>query len=289
MRSALPPFAALETFLAVARTGGVRAAARRLNVTDSAVSHQLRKLEDHLGAPLVERHGRGIRLTLAGQRYADQLAAPLAEIAGLTDRLFGTSQDTSVTLTVGPVVASLGLIPFVARLESDNPGLILQLVTTTRLLDLDAMGVDLALRYERCPAAEDDPLSFPEYAFPICTPELARDGAEQVLKQRRLLNDAHADDWQRWAIAADHRLAPATREMRLDTSEMVMNAALRGMGVTIGRTPLVNDALLSGQLVAPFGTSAPGEGSYRIVASSRRPDAKVQAVTRWLGNLLGRP
>ncbi|WP_110648233.1 LysR substrate-binding domain-containing protein [Salinicola peritrichatus] len=258
-------------------------------MTDSAVSHQLRKLEDHLRAPLVERQGRGIRLTGAGRRYADQLAAPLTEIAGLTERLFGASRGTGVTLTVGPVVASLGLIPFVAGLESDHPDLVLQLITTTRLLDLDAMGIDLALRYERKPVTEGDPLSFPEYAFPVCTPELARHGAEQTLKQRRLLNAAHADDWQRWVVATGRELAPAPREMRLDTSEMVMNAALRGMGVTIGRTPLVNDALLNGQLVAPFGTATPGEGSYRIVTSSRHPDDKVQAVIRWLGNLLGRP
>lgn len=215
MRSALPPFAALETFLAVARTG--------------------------------------------------------------------------VTLTVGPVVASLGLTPFVAELEDDHPGLVLHLVTTTRLLDLNAMGIDLALRYERRPAAEDDPLSFPEYAFPVCTPDLALNGAEQTLAHRRLLNGSHPDDWQRWAITANRRLAPAAKEMQLDTSEMVMNAALRGMGTTVGRTPLVNDALVSGQLVAPFGTSALGEGSYRIVASSRRPDDAVQAVIRWLGKLLGRP
>ncbi|MFC0267465.1 LysR family transcriptional regulator [Kushneria aurantia] len=289
MRSALPPFAALETFLAVARSGGVRAAARRLNVTDSAVSHQLRKLEDHLGTPLVERHGRGIKLTATGQRYADQLAAPLAEIAGLTERLFGTPADTGVTLTVGPVVASLGLIPYVAKLENDNPGLMLQLVTTARPLNLDAMGIDLALRYERCPATSDDPLSFPEYAFPVCTPELAREGAEQALAKRRLLNGAHSDDWQRWATAAERDLPATQREMRLDTTEMVMNAALRGIGITIGRTPLVNDALLSGQLVAPFGTATPGEGSYRIVTSSRRPDAAAQAVMSWLGGLLGRP
>lgn len=194
MRSSLPPFAALETFLAVAGTGGVRAAARRLNVTDSAVSHQLRKLEEHLGAPLVERHGRGIRLTMAGQRYADQVAAPLAEIAGVTDRLFGTPQGIDVSLTVGPMVASLGLIPFVDELENNHPELVLHLVTTTRVLDLDAMGIDLALRYERRPAEEDDPLSFPEYAFPVCTPDLALHGAEQTLAQRRILNGAHPDD-----------------------------------------------------------------------------------------------
>ncbi|MGP9764502.1 hypothetical protein ACT3UM_02075 [Halomonas sp. AOP13-D3-9] len=68
-----------------------------------------------------------------------------------------------------------------------------------------------------------------------------------------------------------------------------MNAALRGMGTTIGRTPLVSDALLRGQLVSPFGASALGEGSYRIVTSSRQPNDAIRTVIRWLGNLLSRP
>lgn len=286
----MPPFPALEAFLAVARTGSVRAAARALNVTDSAVSHQLRKLEDHLGSPVLERHGRGVQLTAAGRRYAKVLDAPLSEIAEATDRLFGSQGEVTITLTTAPVVASLALIPQIPQLEAAHPELILRLVTTVRQLDLDSHGIDLAVRYEVASSETAGPLMFPEYAFPVCAPALVQSDPAEILRQRRLLNSAHPEDWRIWKESAGYSCIPDGPSMSFDTSEMSLGAAVQGMGVAIGRTPLVNDYLVSGRLVAPFGRSARGEGRYKIVQSPGRRKSKArEVVINWLGDVLGRP
>ncbi|SJK83828.1 LysR family transcriptional regulator [Halomonas elongata] len=288
MKLSLPPFPALETFLAVARTGGVRKAARSLNVTDSAVSHQLRKLEEYLGTPVMERHGRGVRLTPIGRRYAEALDEPLSEIAQVTDRLFGTRSADAVTLTTVPVVATLSLIPRIKQLEADHPELMLRLVTTTKQLDLNGNDIDLALRYVRGPADPNELLTFDEYAFPVCAPALAEGRAQDIRGQRRLLNNAHTEDWSFWTRQAGTVQLSDEPTMSFDSSEMTLGAAIQGMGVAIGRTPLVNAFLKSGQLVAPFGTGTRGEGHYRIIHSShRRNISNRDAVTQWLSNLLG--
>lgn len=291
MTRSLPPFPALQAFLAVARTGGIRSAGRELNVTDSAVSHQLRKLEDHLGAPVLERSGRGVRLTAIGRQYAAALEAPLRQIADATDQLFGLRNETDVTLTTAPVVASLALIPNLPQLEAAHPKLILHLVTTPRQLDLDAHGIDLALRYEvGVPEASDDPLIFPEYAFPVCAPSVVGPQPCDALRQRRLLNAAHPEDWEKWEREAGQNRASAEPSMRFDSSEMTLGAAVQGMGIAIGRTPLVNDHLASGRLVAPFGTGTLGAGSYKIVPSPRAGNRSSRAaVIDWLSGILSQP
>ncbi|MFC4734769.1 LysR family transcriptional regulator [Salipiger abyssi] len=291
MTRSLPPFPALQAFLAVARTGGIRSAGRELNVTDSAVSHQLRKLEDHLGAPVLERSGRGVRLTAIGRQYAAALEAPLRQIADATDQLFGLRNETDVTLTTAPVVASLALIPNLPQLEAAHPKLILHLVTTPRQLDLDANGIDLALRYEAStPAASDDPLIFPEYAFPVCAPSIVGQKPYDALRKRRLLNAAHPEDWEKWEREAGQNHASTEPSMRFDSSEMTLGAAAQGMGIAIGRTPLVNEHLASGRLVAPFGTGAFGEGSYRIIPSPRVGNRGSRAaVIDWLRDILSQP
>ena len=132
----LPPFAALRAFHAAAVHGRFRDAALSLGVTESAISHQVRRLEDFLRIALFDRSGTGVRLTAAGRRYLEQIDPAIRQIQAATEAMLHPTGRSVARLTLPPSLAATWLIPQLSAFERAHPGVELQLVPTTRVVDL---------------------------------------------------------------------------------------------------------------------------------------------------------
>ncbi len=288
-RIPLPPFPALRAFHAAARHGRFKDAAFTLGLTESAISHQVRRLEDFLRIALFERNGPRVTLTAAGARYFAEIDPAILRIGEATRALMGPAERTRVALTLPPSLATLWVIPNLAAFEQACPDIDLQLVTTTRLCDLRREQIDLAIRYGRGPwpdvAAE---FLLAESAVPVCRPGLlddrrAADPGAALGAFRLILNGYHPDEWSEWTRARGLEAPSLEGALRLESGEQTLAAAEQGLGLAIGRSPFVEERLGSGALVTPFGPPELSETSYHLChAQSAVPTAGTRRVARWL-------
>ncbi len=202
----LPPFAALRAFHAAALHGPLpRLPPSGLGVTESAISHQVRRLEDFLRIALFDRSGAGVRLTAAGRRYFDQIDPAIRQIQAATEALLRPSGRNVVRLTLPPSLAATWLIPRLGAFERDHPDLELQLVPTTRVLDLRRDQVDLAIRHGKgaWPGIEAVFL-LEETALPVCARGYVgadEDPLAALQRARLIVNARFPDEWEEWARA----------------------------------------------------------------------------------------
>lgn len=288
MKHRTPPYHALKVLVTVGEYGSIRAAARHIGRSESAVSHLLKDLERRLGQTLLERKGRGIELTPLALRYVSRLREPFQHIDQATAELYIDPVPRHVVLTLPPTLATLWLVPAITAFEEALPEIELRLITTNRTLDLSRNGIDLAIRYRvDGQSSTQAMLTLPEYAFPVCAPSLAallRKRPEALAEMRRLINDAHYAEWIIWQRTLRESLALSERTERLADSTLTLEAAAQGYAVAMGRTPLVNGLLASGRLTAPLGTHYPTGAIYEVVLNDQSLHPEVcQRVIDWIG------
>jgi len=281
----LPPLHALRSFHAAAHFGRFREAAAALGLTESAISHQVRKLEEYLSTRLFERRGNAVRLTLAGQTYFEAIDPAFAAIRRATEGLSGPC--CRVSLTLPSSLVTMWLIPRLAELEATLPEVNLQLTPSNRVLDLRRDQIDLALRHGKgsWPGITATHL-FDEQTFPVCKPGFVKEGAdpEVALRSVRLIvNAAHREEWCEWAQARGIEPPPLDNALVLDGTEQIMEAAAGGVGLGIGRRPMIDRLVEEGRVEAPFGTAADSSYAYYL---AWRDDAELSVparqVARWL-------
>jgi LysR family transcriptional regulator, glycine cleavage system transcriptional activator len=293
-RAPLPPFAALRAFHAAATHGRFREAAAHLGVTESAISHQIRRLEDFLHTALFDRSGSGVRLTAAGRRYLEQIDPAIRQIQAATEGLLRPAGRNVVRLTLPPSLAATWLIPKLGAFERDHPDVELQLVPTTRVLDLKRDQVELAVRHGKgtWPDIEATFL-LEEKALPVCAPGYLgpdEDSATGLQRARLIVNARFPDEWEEWARARG--LAPPSLNgaIELESIEQALQVAESGHGIAMGRRPMVDDRLVRGTLIAPFGTGDPtGAAYYLCRIAGEPPTAVARRVERWLRGLAAAP
>ncbi|WP_161599007.1 LysR substrate-binding domain-containing protein [Aidingimonas lacisalsi] len=294
MKRSVPPYHALHVLVTVGEYGSIRAAASHIGRSESAVSHQLKDLERRLGQTLLERKGRGIELTPLALRYVSRLREPFQHIGQATAELFIAPEPRHVVLTLPPTLATLWLVPAITDFEEALPDISLRLVTTNRTLDLSRDGIDLSIRY-RADGQSDSRamLTLPEYAFPVCSPSLAtrlQKRPETLAEVRRLINDAHYEEWDIWQRSLREPVILSRRTQRLADSTLTLEAAAQGYAVAMGRTPLTNGLLASGRLIAPFGTHYSTGAIYEVVSNDQSVHPEVrQHVTDWIGRQFVEP
>ncbi|MEX2630507.1 MAG: LysR substrate-binding domain-containing protein [Tistlia sp.] len=299
-RYSLPPFAALRAFHAAATRRRFRDAAESLGVTESAVSHQVRRLEDFLRVALFERDGGGVRLTAAGRRYLEQIDPAIRQIEIATEALLHPGGRSVVRLTLPPSLAASWLIARLGGFERAHPDVELQLVATTRVLDLRRDQVDLAIRHGKgaWPGVEAAFL-LEETALPVCAPGYLALGdgepaageptAEALRRARLIVNTLSPDEWEEWARARGLAPPDLAGAIELEGAEQVLQVAEGGHGLAIGRRPVVDDRLARGVLEAPFGAGDPtGAAHYLCRPAGTAPTAAVRRVEAWLRDLAGR-
>ncbi len=289
----LPPLDALRGFVATARRLSITAAARDLCLTQSAVSRQIQALEARLGTPLLVRGKRQIALTDAG-RQLFALASPwLDQLADLTVSLRPGTGPRPVTISASIGVASLWVLPRLGDFQAAHPDIDLRVETSNRVMDLAREGVDLAIRYSpapHVPAAQlsADPVHlFGEELVPVASPAVAADAfrddaalARQVLLE--LDDQAHPFlHWVPWLQACGMMARPG-RTLRFNQYDQLIQAAIEGNGVALGRMALILPALRDGRLVAQMSRRrAVGDYGYWLLqAGVTRPE--VATVRDWL-------
>ena len=287
--STLPPFAALREFHAAATHDRYRDAAESLGLTESAISHQLRRLEEFLQISLFDRSGRRPILTDAGRGYLEQIAPAIRQIQAATEALMPASGRSIVRLTLPPSLAVTWLIPRLSAFERAHPHSDLQLITTTRVVDLRRDQVELAIRHGKGSWPDvDAAFLLAETAMPVCAPgyldPLPKTLTSAVLRRARFLVAAHSpDEWEEWTRAHGVNMPARKNQIVLDAMEQTLQVAESGHGFAMGRRPVVDDWLTRGRLIAPFGDADPtGAAYYLCRPRGASPTAAGRHLERWL-------
>jgi len=294
-RYSLPHLAFFQGFEAAARTLSFTKAAEELFITQSAVSRQIKALEDNLGLKLFERRPRSLTLTEHGQALYRIATDVLDRLQSATDRLRAETRGRQLAITTTTGFASLWLIPRLRRFTALHPDIDVRISATTDALNLERNLIDLAIRY--CPpeiVPEGAIRLFGEEMIPVCSRALMRDAARplkqpQDLARHTLLHFDYASteamymDWGTWLTALGIGELKSAGALHFSQYEQMIQAAISGQGVALGRQPLIGDLIKSGALVVPFKQTMVGSRAYFII-ESRFAAAKpqVREFAKWL-------
>lgn len=268
---------ALESFHHAAASGSFQAAARRLGVSPSAISHQIRGLEAGLGVALFARGVRSVTLTDAGRELAAAIGGTFESLDLALRRLEGR-EDGTLRISALPLFTSAWLIPRLARFEAAHPGLVITIDTANRLADLVAGEADIAIRNAGPPGPGVIARKLLDLrAVPLCAPAVAaRLRTPQDLAGEVLIH--HTARPGGWADVLSALGTPGLRprgDRYFDTLPAGLAAAAAGQGVALGVAPLVWLAVAPGSLVVPFATPPISAGSYVLL--QRRPAGRAAA------------
>jgi LysR family transcriptional regulator, glycine cleavage system transcriptional activator len=285
----LPSLNGLRAFEAAARHMSFTRAAEELNVTQTAVSHQIRRLEEQLGMTLFIRQNRALLLTREAQDYLPSIRSAFEDLRRATAKLRRTDQEGRLTVTTTASLATKWLVSRVAAFQDANPGIEVRITTSTHLVDFQREEVDMAVRYGHgnWPGSRAHWL-MAEHIFPVCSPELVNTGPlhkpEDLAHHTLLHTTVSREDWQLWLTAAGLPATIATRRgMTFDQGFMAIQAAMEGLGVALGRFHLVEADIAAGRLVAPFDTVLPQDAGYYVVAPEATADTpKIARFRDWL-------
>jgi len=291
----LPPLSSLRVFEAAARHNSFRKAADELNLTASAVSHGIQTLENWLGVELFRREARGLRLTSAGAAYAPLVNQALSLLAQATDRLPGRKATGTLSVSSAPTFANKILLPRLEKFAVQCPDVRVTIDTSLRVVDLTLDDFDIAIRFSATKKPEPNwTLLAVETLMPVCSPSLKEQfGAlpdAKLLARAPLIHVTSVSaDWHHWFRASGLELPPSIDGgLRVDTIAMAFDAASRGLGIVLGRRPLVDDDIAGGRLTPLAARTIPSGSSYWLVTAQtefQKPEVKV--FRRWLLSELG--
>jgi LysR family glycine cleavage system transcriptional activator len=289
MSRKLPPLNALRAFEAAARHLSFTAAASELHVTQAAISHQIRMLEERLGLTLFRRSGRGVLLTDTAQAYLPEVSAAFDRLAAATHRLKAQDASGVLSATVLPSFAAKWLLPRLGRLRLAHPEIDLRISSSPDLVDLSRGEFDFGIRAGSgdYPGMRSDFIS-KEGFFPVCSPALLAGAAHPLrapsdLRHFTLLHTEPRDLWRIWFSLVGVTDIDSTRGPGFSDSSMVIWAAIEGQGVAVASAALTAGDLAAGRLVRLFDQSVPATYSYWLVcpeATADRP--KIAAFRDWL-------
>jgi LysR family transcriptional regulator, glycine cleavage system transcriptional activator len=281
-----PPLSSLRAFVCAARHESLREAADTLGVTPSAISHQIRTLEEWIGAAVFVRADRQVRLTPLGRNLFRRLAAGFETINGGLQTARTNAQDRVLRVSALPLFTSVWLLPRLERFEARAPGIAIEIDTSNTIADLAGGGVDVAIRNVLKPGAHLVARKLLDLkAVPLCTPEIAAQirKPEDLARTTLIHLSVGSSGWPQWLAATGCPGLKPRSQLSLDTIPAALEAAARGRGVVLGLDPLIWDAPAAKGLVIPFKAPLQSAGTYFVV--QRRADRTRHAVrlfTDWL-------
>lgn len=294
-RRPLPPLDLVRGFEAAARRLSFTQAAQELFVTQSAVSRQVQALEEFLGVKLFERRHKALELTEAGQAYYRAAAAALGELRAATQRLRESTRGHVLTVTTTGSFASIWLVPRLGRFRQAHPGIDVRIAATHLMLDLAREGIDVAIR--DVPSGKEPPGSVRlvgERLCPVASPAYLREASAPLAQPADLrhhvmllLHDPQGRwPWLSWAAWLEANgladLVPGGT-LAYDQYDQVVNAAVHGQGVALGRMSVVDSLVGEGRLVALFGKRMQVPRALHAIyapGAENRPEAR--AFVDWL-------
>jgi LysR family transcriptional regulator, glycine cleavage system transcriptional activator len=293
MRRHLPSFSALRAFEAAARHRSAKRAAEELSVTPTAISHQIRQLEDALGLALFVRRPRQLHLTPQGRELQGVLGEAFDDIAAAVERLRAAPARQAITLSTTPAVAARWLLSWVCLLRDTHPQLDLRIHASHATVALDGVTADMAIRYGDGPwpglVAEK---LFDNLFVPACSPTLGLTDAAQ-LPAHPLIHfepqsvSSQPQDWSCWQKQAQVPGLEVTAGLRFSDESHAATAAIDGQGVALMSRHLIADELERGRLVQPFGPTLEGKPFHLVYPEARRNDPAIRAVRDWVLTLPG--
>ncbi len=291
MTGRLPSLNGLRAFEAAARHLSFTVAASELNVTQTAISHQIRRLEDELGIRLFVRQNRALALTPEARDYLPGVRAAFNDLRLATDRLKRKDNDHVLTVSTLASLAAKWLLPRLSAFQEAHPGIDVRITTSTALVDFKSGDVDAAIRYGHghWPGLRADWL-MADQLFPVCSPALLTGNrplrSPEDLRDHTLLHTSggYDDDWRLWLTAAGLPTDLSTQQgATFDLIFMTVQAAIDGIGVAMGRTSYVEADIASGRLVVPFKITLPADAGFYLVSPLASADTpKLSAFRQWL-------
>jgi DNA-binding transcriptional LysR family regulator len=291
----LPSLDLLRGFEAAARHLNFTHAADELFITQSAVSRQVKTLEDRLGVSLFVRQARGLRLTAQGEQLFRAVTGALRQVSEVMESLARREQSARVTVTSTLAFCGLWLIPRLGRFQSAHPEVDVRIDADDRVLNLDRERIDVSVRY--CTpqiAPEGAVYLFSEELVPVCSPALLRDRTRPLATPADLrrhvlleLDDPHRPSpWLQWSVWLRQARLPALKpagRLTFNYYDQLIRAALTGQGIALGRSCLVRELIEDGSLAMPFDLVAATDRAYHAVAAGfARGRPEVACFMDWL-------
>jgi LysR family glycine cleavage system transcriptional activator len=299
----LPPLGSLRAFEAAARRMSFRDAATELGVTSTAISHQIRLLEDVCGQPLFRRRPRPLALTGAGERLFPVLRNSFDALATTIASMAPGADQRPLRVTSPNAFASRWLVPRLPKWRQKHPKIPLEIIGTDAVLDLRAGSADVAIRYaRRMPPDLAAQEIFRDSFFPICSPKLLASGTRPIQHAVDLLNyplihfdwmnrDREAPIWPRWLAAArsvDPGIPDANKAWDLSFREELhaIDAVAAGQGIAICSDVVVSRELESGALIKAHNLSLPGYGFYLVHVPNHPQQPHIEAFSVWIRSVM---
>lgn len=290
MSRKLPPLNALRAFEAAARNCSFKLAAEELNVSQSAISHQVKHLEDYLQATLFHRRTRAVELTPAGERFFPFLQEAFDHMAEGTRLLARMDRDDVLTIQTYSTFAVRWLMLRLARFEEKHPEITVRLTTSQWNVDFSEQDTDIAIMIGE---PQDGKIKF-DYLFsprmfPVCSPALPKsvgrlDSPADLASHTILQVYPSEDDWKNWLAATGTEGVDPNSGTSFDSYDHALKMAVRGLGVALAMQPYVGEDLSAGLLVSAFPdleVPAPGKW-YLVYPESRGRIRKIRQFREWL-------
>ncbi|MFK4049724.1 LysR substrate-binding domain-containing protein [Acinetobacter venetianus] len=288
----LPPMNSLIVFEAAARYLSFTRAANELNVTQGAISRQIRQLEEYLGKELFVRANRNIYLTPTGLQYYQTVYSALLEVAKATGEIKKWQGEHQVTVATSNAMAALWLLPKVTAFQQQE-GIDLRILATDNIFDLHKMDCDIALFYCRVPPVGMNVTTlFPEEVFPVCSPSYLAQFAENVTAEELFgrtllyLDDSQKDwiTWSEWFESVNYPEVKPKNRVNINNYPMLLQAAMNGQGVALAWGSLVDEYLDNGTLVRPVETVLRTQANFCMLEPSDRGviPSSVKQFRTWL-------
>ena len=271
----LPPLNALRAFEAAARHMSFNAAADELYVTPSAISHQIKSLEQYLELALFHRNRRRVELTAAGEKYLPTIQQALDEIDSATRRLMANPNEAAVTLSVAPAFLTRWLMPRLSSFQERYPDVELRMSASNAAIDFHQSDIDMAVRFGRGDWGEVEAhFLMGMSVVPVCSPTLlkrcALETPEDMRNQTLIHVSTRMEEWRTWLRAVGVDASGFGKDLRFSSTSLATGAAMEGLGIALADRQLVDKELERGELVIPFDISLDTQSAFYLVYPQER-------------------
>ncbi|MEO8856559.1 MAG: LysR substrate-binding domain-containing protein [Burkholderiaceae bacterium] len=290
MSRRLPPFAAVRAFEAAARHCSLRLASEELHLSISAVSHQVKSLEQFLGVQLFKRTHNALELTPSGKTYMHALVQALDLLATATARVEAVRNTTDISINLFPSLAVLWLMPRLASFYALWPDVEVNVVTSLEPIGFRSGQVEMAIRYEEIDVAASSAMAlFQEKIYPVCSPSYAKragllaNGNTGFDNVTVIQCQTSPNEWEDWFNSIHGAGIKPFRVLNVDNRALALQAAESGLGVAMGRTPFASNLLTEGRLCRLSDQRLPTGYAYTLHRSdSAIRSPAVKAFAEWL-------
>lgn len=277
----------LQTFETAARHKSYSQAAQELNITHSAVSQQMRGLEQTLGVALFERKGRQMQLTADGSQLLKQIQPALRQIARAVTQVQTEKRSPGIKVATLQSFATFWLLPRLGKFQALHPDLPIHIQAAIGLVNLEKTKTDIAIRFGLGKwEGYDAEKLLEDQLYPVSSPQFNQGRfprTPQQLLKHRILCVEHGREWQNWGTYAGIDVHQFKLESHLSDSNLMLTAAMAGQGIAVARHSLVAAEIEAGNLVRLFDIVAPSDYSYYLVTPiGLQKSEDLQAFAMWL-------